>query len=318
MKLKTLILIAILPITAMAQGDRSLGTVATSGWLIQDLKLAIPDVAPLTKLGNAQIAIRRPLGTPVAVDVFSSGHGGTAFWTTQTPANTGPFFEQLLAAGHIIVQLRFLNDGWFTSSPGVLYGFKVMACYPATAARWIRHNIAGGLPMQWVGESGGSAQVAYALNVYAADSFIDHAILISGPPFAQLCQGCTNVAGETLEKSAKAMVDGTDGYLNGNGPCINSSADPAWCQFWTQDSADTGDHFDYPLTVVDMILGSKDSPTTILNRARIYWNILASYPDHRGTLTTVTGMGHSITAWPAGLNLLRDNLIAFATPPPAQ
>lgn len=227
----------------------------------QRFKIEVPGTVYKPGNGRCEIAIAYPSGTPVDVIDFRSGHGGSAYWfKTGNTTLTAALLSDLLAANHIVVDVRWLDNGWFYSPSGYSYGFELLAGRVATAMKYVNDTIAVplGIPYKMLGGSAGSAQIAYAMSSYGTDSFTTEAYLVSGPPFAELAKGCTQQGVYTYTKSETAMVDSTAGTSSLVGQCSNH--DPAGTMFWNDNSVETGGtRYFYPTTRVVFITGHKDS-----------------------------------------------------------
>jgi hypothetical protein len=120
--------------------------------------------------------------------VFGSGGDGTGFYNyTQS--------KRLLDAGYNLIDRRW-PAGWFT---GGTAGPQQAACRLATLLRHLRAGVAATGAFCATGNSGGSAELAYALTWQGAGKVLDFALPSSGP-FHRLdlaCQGETDAAWKT-------------------------------------------------------------------------------------------------------------------------
>lgn len=137
-------------------------------------------------------------GSPKGTIVFFSGGKGTS---DAGDLNTAGFF---FAQGYEVVQIEWADDWEITNSPVQDTGGSVSTNYPASieaaACReatflnfvFNTNNTSlystGGRCAQ--GSSAGSAAIAYALTFYGAGSYLDAVELKSGPPLADIKQGC--------------------------------------------------------------------------------------------------------------------------------
>ncbi len=115
--------------------------------------------------------------------LFGSGGDGTGFYNfTQAQA--------LIDAGYTIVDRRW-PDGWFS---GGTDGPQQTACRLAALIRHLRSNPPASGPLCATANSGGSAELGYALTWQGAGPSLDFAMPTSGP-FHRLdlaCQGATD------------------------------------------------------------------------------------------------------------------------------
>src|SRR5712692_2479824 len=140
------------------------------------------------------IAVQKPLGQIKAVAIFFSGSGGGDWWdkaSTEVPA----FFQSLLNDGFEVVEVRWLNVGWLEAPVGIQSGQELLASRPATVIKWVHDNMyvplrlhpnAGQCGFCVTGNSGGAAQITYAISSYGIDGIVDAAIPTSGPPMASI------------------------------------------------------------------------------------------------------------------------------------
>jgi hypothetical protein len=213
-------------------------------------------------------------------------------------------FDNLVSQGHAIIQIRWLGTGWLAAPDGSRYGLELQAARPATVIAYVRNNIAHSGRMQVVGESAGSSAVGYALSSYDQWATIDVAILISGPTFAHVCQGCTEQTGYGYnDPSAEALVDLAWGYYNKTGPCI--AHDASFCGLWNSDSVETGGtSYYYPNTFVKFIEGGRDSYNEIKHREEDFYAQLVNNGQTLVSFSTVPAMAHSIQQSADGMAVL--------------
>jgi hypothetical protein len=122
-------------------------------------------------------------------------HGGDGGTTPASFALTDAYFR----AGYEVVQVAWMN-AWeyaYANMTGKTGNIQVAACRPATVFYWVYenlftsvHNGSNTAGMCALGDSAGSAAIAYSLAYYGADSYIDHVELLSGPVLSDIEQGC--------------------------------------------------------------------------------------------------------------------------------
>jgi hypothetical protein len=124
-------------------------------------------------------------------------HGGGP--GTAPESNT--LADNYFRAGFEVVQVVWGDDWEMVSDPipaGTYGNIQAAACRPATVFNWAFNNLfvpnilannsrAG---MCALGDSAGSAAVAYSLAYYNAGSYLDNVELLSGPVFSDVEQGC--------------------------------------------------------------------------------------------------------------------------------
>jgi hypothetical protein len=314
-----------------ALGTFILGATTTqqcpTGFTCNNFRVNCPGIPTSGGSGTGQIAVEAPVGQPKGVIMFFSGSGGGSWWGDTDPTLTTPFFNNLLNEGYELVQVRWKGNGWFGAPLGNPLGFEVLACRPATVIQWTHDNIYAPLGLHpgigqagfaVMGSSAGSAAITYALSEYAVGGIIDVAVPVSGPPFAEICDGCLQSAGCAYTYSAETMVDDAFGYvdsLTGTGPCVTHNAN--FCATWTANSVETGGvSYNYPSTRIHIIIGGQDD-AFIKNRATDYFQVLSSNNQPMLSLETVAKMGHAIQRSPEGLAALFTSLNATPVPTPS-
>lgn len=112
--------------------------------------------------------------------LFGSGSAGTGFYNFTRTA-------ELVQAGFSVVERRW-PAGWFT---GATQGPQQAACRLATVLAHLRSTLPESLPLCATGNSGGSAELGFALTWQGAGASLAYAMPTSGP-FHRLdlaCQG---------------------------------------------------------------------------------------------------------------------------------
>jgi hypothetical protein len=151
-------------------------------------------------LAAVQVAVRvtPPAAGAAArgVVVFGSGGAGTGLWSG--PAPTDAMMGRLAAAGFTLVERQWLGDraqGWLHDPSG--RGVPAAACRYVTLLRYIDATWRrGAQPLCATGNSGGSAELGYAITRQDAGDLLDLAVPTSGPFHrADLaCGGATDAA----------------------------------------------------------------------------------------------------------------------------
>ncbi|MFZ0772015.1 MAG: hypothetical protein WCA49_23575 [Candidatus Sulfotelmatobacter sp.] len=164
--------------TATVSNCNNLG-VTTSSWPVTIGCLNPVGVVPGVTVANGLVIL----------------HGGGNGTAPESYALTDAYFR----AGYEVVQVVW-GDDWELISDPINSGYgniQAAACRPATAFNWIFQNLfptvfnannqAG---MCALGDSAGSAAVAYSLAYYGAGSYLDNVELLSGPVLSDIEQGC--------------------------------------------------------------------------------------------------------------------------------
>ena len=271
-------------------------------------------------LGNGRYSIRNPSGAPIAVDVFIGGHGGQNAWIRQETVNTPVLFDDLTANNHIVVQLWFTNTGWFGAPKGQKWGFKTQANHVATALKALHDMLAVPIvvPMQVAGGSGGCAAISYSISFYDIDQYLSRAVLISGPPFAAIDEGCTQVAGWQYAGDATSLTDTANGEQNPlTQPCTLHSTDPAWVAWWEQDSVEVGGRYFYPTTQIDFIEGAKDNQQEIKSRENAFFGLIRDSGQTLLSFALFSDMQHEVQKSATAMQYLGSVLKAVTAAPTA-
>jgi hypothetical protein len=155
---------------------------------------------------TAVVAVLTPAGPIAGTLSHFKGGGGEGFQISDT--------TRYQAAG-----LREVFVSWNADWEQTLsHGIKTAACRPATVLTWIfneptLHAQSRTAAFCGEGNSGGSAQLGYALSHYGLADLLDYVNELSGPPFARLDLGCdgnappsTMVCGDTVTTRLPSKV----------------------------------------------------------------------------------------------------------------
>jgi hypothetical protein len=263
------------------------------------------------------LAAAPPTGTARGMVLFFSGSGGTSWWTSMSNL-TGSFMQGLQSQGLWVFQVRWRTP-WMLSAPGEDAGSAHMACRPATVVRWVHDNryvplgITSGLGecgFCITGNSGGSAQVAYALSFYGLGSILDADVPTSGPTHTALTKGCLRQTADQhywYADNEAMSVDDSFGFDQQTGSCHDHDA--SYVSRWDAESIDIGgNEFVYPTTRVVILVGAKDCGDAPAHGAAFYSTLVGA-----GTplvsMSVIENMGHYIESYSNGLAELHDALL---------
>lgn len=186
--------------------------------------------------------------------VLGSGGGGGGFYGAQT------LVSELAAMGFRVVD-RAWDGGWTTQEGGL----KKEACRYATLLTWIHDSVHTGGKFVATGNSGGSAEIGYALTTYGRGGILDVAIPTSGPPVARLDYACVSKASPEWAALCASIVprgamDCTPGCVLGpnNGVCKQVTPQPSAEQLLDDSVVHPGAVLDYPKTIVYFLFGALD------------------------------------------------------------
>jgi len=218
--------------------------------------LSCPEIKDL----RAQVRITEPdKSKPLrgTVVLGSGGNGGTFY---AGPTAVQGLVSDLAAMGFRVVDRQW-DGGWVTSEGGL----KKQACRYATLLTWVHDTLHTGGKFVATGNSGGSAEIGYALTAYGRGSILDVAIPTSGPPTARLDYVCaaqpteewTNLCASIIPKG---QVECKVGCMlgPGNGVCKQVSATPTTEQLLNDSVVHPGAVFNYPKTKMYFLFGKLD------------------------------------------------------------
>ncbi|MEW6005566.1 MAG: T9SS type A sorting domain-containing protein [Stygiobacter sp.] len=151
------------------------------------LEVRCPNLNPI----QVQIRITEPNAGVVSrgTVVFGSGSSGTAFYGDRTEAQI--LFSELAAMGFRVVDRAWLGqDGWTTREGGL----RSESRRYATLLTWIHDSVHVSGAFCATGNSGGSAEIGYALTTWKRGDILDLAVPTSGPAVSRLDYACQNPA----------------------------------------------------------------------------------------------------------------------------
>jgi hypothetical protein len=147
---------------------------------------------------SVTIGYMNPVGVVAGVTVAKGLiilHGGSGGTAPESNALADDYFR----AGYEIVQVVWKDDWQMISDPVPIDAGNIQAaaCRPATVFNWVFNNLFTSVinansqaGMCALGDSAGSAAVAYSLAYYGAGSYLDNVELLSGPVLSDVEQGC--------------------------------------------------------------------------------------------------------------------------------
>lgn len=208
------------------------------------------------------------------VIVLGSGGGGTGLWSG--PASADATIADLGRAGFLVLERQWLVDrerGWFANASGA--GVPVAACRLASLLGWIDGEYRrDAQPLCATGNSGGSAELAFAVLRAGAGAVLDLAVPSSGPFHrmdlacdgrtdrawqtecaaltARNCPSCQN-RGCSLGGGPRALIDGAYGMRT---PCTGRTT-PIDAPLLSQDSP-LVPGLALPDTKVVLLIGEQD------------------------------------------------------------
>jgi hypothetical protein len=147
--------------------------------------VSCPDLKPL----EARIRVTEPAaGAPFrGTVVMGSGGNGSGFYAGQEGGQI--LVREVAAMGFRVVD-RDWAGGWTTAEGGL----RKESCRYATLLTWIHDRLHKSGKFVATGNSGGSAEISYALTTWGRGDILDVAIPTSGPPLGRLDYACVREA----------------------------------------------------------------------------------------------------------------------------
>jgi hypothetical protein len=209
---------------------------------------------------QAQIRVTEPApGTALrGTVVLGSGGNGSGFYAAQAPVQS--LVSELAAMGFRVIDRQW-DGGWVTQEGGL----KREACRYATLLTWVHDRLHTGGKFVATGNSGGSAEIGYALTAYGRGEILDLAIPTSGPPTARLDYVCAAQASDEWNALCtglipKGAIECKPGCMlgPGNGVCKQVTATPTTAQLLDDSVVHPGAVLNYPKTRMHFLFGALD------------------------------------------------------------
>jgi hypothetical protein len=209
---------------------------------------------------QAEIRITQPAAgaSPRGTVVLGSGGSGGGFYASDAPVQG--LVHDLSAMGFLVIDRRWLG-GWPTTEGGL----KKEACRYATLLTWVHDHLHPGGKFVATGNSGGSAEIGYALTSWGRGDILDLAIPTSGPPTARLDYVCVKEASPEWTALCagiipKGVMECASTCLLGpaNGVCTQVTAHPTPEQLLADSVVHSDAVLSYPKTRVHFLFGAHD------------------------------------------------------------
>lgn len=274
------------------------------------LEVAAPDEVDLRV--ELRVTEPDPLALALGTVVLGSGGGGEDFYADLPDGDL--LVGALADAGWRVVDRRW-ESGWFTTGTSV----KQQSRRYALLLEWIDQNLHDQGALAVSGNSGGAAEIGYALTTWGQAARIDVAVPSSGPVMSRLDYLCAAVPPPAwatqcpllvppgaLSCGARACSDPTAPVC----PFVDPEATPEELE---QDSVlHSGAQLDFGATSVHLVLGSDDC-TTGVPQALLFESLAQSPVSHE----FVPGAPHELMSTQAGRDALVAALASAALPPEA-
>ena len=252
---------------------------------------------------------------PAGVIVFGSGGGGTGYYNY-------PDRAALLAAGYTLVERQWQGDaGWFEGGDD---GPSQTSCRLGAVLRHLRSTLApASTPLCATGNSGGSAELVYALTWNGAGDVLDFALPTSGP-FHRLdlaCAGdddpawpqqCIELKADRCPDCTSLRCQASGGILAlldssfGDDTCSNPGVDDL--AVLQARSPANGPHLDSIDIPVHLIVGKLDDGPFAALVSALHDEMLAAGVDV--TLQFLDDAGHEMDQFAAGEAAITAELLA--------
>ncbi len=285
-----------------------------AGYTCYGFEIEAPGV---TKNERGFLAVAPYRGTPRGLIMFTTGSGGSEWWTRISSSQQYQLAEELRSLGFTVVQLRW-KINWLISSPGNDAGTSRLACRPATVIKYVYDNfyVPLGITKQTgkagfciTGNSGGATQVSYALSHYGLENIIDVAIPTGGPPHSVLNKSCMNRPAEQaywFALDTRQFIDQGFGFFDGNGPAARN--DPSFVSRWLVESITTGgSDYNHPATRIHFLIGQTDLNMQPLSKD--YFDRLKSAGSPFVSYDIVPNTGHGVQGTPEGRAAMKAAII---------
>lgn len=146
--------------------------------------IQVTDCPDVPEAATVELRITAATAALEGVIVFGSGGSGSGF------VESGTLPNRLASAGYTVME-RAWREGW--SSGG--NGYIASACRYATVLHWIKANHAPSAALCATGNSGGAAELGYALGFYGVAQLLELVMPTGGPVAARwdlYCHGDAN------------------------------------------------------------------------------------------------------------------------------
>src|SRR5260370_29555540 len=199
---------------------------------------------------------------------MGSGGNGAGFYA-------GSEGGRILVGEIAAMGCRVVDKAWEGGTNTFEGGLKKQSCRYAALLTWIHDRIHKQGKFVATGNSGGSADIGYALTTWGRGDILDVAILTSGPPLSRLdyaCvkQGssewaslCASIVPKGVMECTPACILGpprspVDSFVYKSGVCRQVSPDETPQQLLDDSVVHPGAVLDYPKTKVYFLYGARD------------------------------------------------------------
>jgi hypothetical protein len=254
------------PLGSVVESQAACPAGPIAGTTCQQLQVICPELRPLP----VQIRITEPAaGVPFrGTVVMGSGGNGAGFYA-------GPEGGRILVGEIAAMGFRVVDKSWEGGTNTFEGGLKKQSCHYAGLLTWIHDHIHKQGKFVATGNSGGSADIGYALTTWGRGDILDVAILTSGPPLSRLDYACvkqaspewaslcTSIVPKGVMECTPACILGpprspVDSFVYKSGVCRQVSPDETPQQLLDDSVVHPGAVLDYPKTKVYFLYGARD------------------------------------------------------------
>jgi len=286
------------------------------GTRCQLVEVACSGIPPL----RAQVRVTAPASSdPVrGTIVFGTGGGGESWYDGAPSARA--MMRALADDGFQLVQRAWLEQ-WESGGAGL----AAAACRYATLLTWVDDQLRGAGALCATGNSGGSAEIAYALSRWDREQILDLAMPTGGPVMSRVDLGCLD--SDEWQSECRQLPDGTtcepagvqcsyqgsnfdhiDGAYLPDTPC--ELHDPAFAETFLADSILSPDaDLDFGATPVHQLFGARDC-SIALPQGILWYDAVTS----QKAQNFVPETGHGTPGTPEGAAAIRRVLAEECAP----
>lgn len=262
------------------------------------LEVSCPELKPI----QVSIRVTEPAtGVPFhGTVVMGSGQGGNSFY------GNGPgqiLVKDIAAMGFRVVDRNW--DGGWTTSEG---GLRKESCRYATLLTWVHDTLHKSGKFIATGNSGGSAEISYALTTWGRGDILDVAIPTSGPPLGRLDYACVKQASPEWAALCasivpKGVMECASGCILGpaNGVCTQVSGSPTAEQLLEDSVMHPGAVVNYPKTKVYFLFGAHDCGEPVPIGLTYATKVTSEH-----TISFVPKTPHPLSSTPEGREAIRN------------
>jgi hypothetical protein len=218
--------------------------------------VSCPSIQPIqVSLRIIEPAAGMPLRGTV---VMGSGGSGASFYSGDEAGRT--LVKEIAETGFRVVD-RAWTGGWPTAEGGMVKE----SCRYATLLTWVHDHLHKSGKFVATGNSGGSAEISYALTTWGRGDILDVAIPTSGPPLGRLDYACVKQASEEWASLCstiipKGVMECASTCILGpaNSVCKQVNSEPTPQQLLEDSVVHPGAAVNYPRTKVYFLFGAHD------------------------------------------------------------